>query len=318
MYVSDLAAAAQPHASQSARALHVRLTGMQVSAASWDHQDDLWVAGSIHGRPAVRMLPGSGGAPVIVTLPPGIQQITAFRVAPDGVRVALIVSTRAGPRVLLAAVVHSGDQVTLASAGQLGADLTQPSVAELVRRRPPAGRGPGGRRAAAVRGAGQRRPVHVPEHRAGDDLDHRGRPAQRPVRQLVRPASWPGRSASASCGARRWPAGTRPTRASCICPGTTPGSAFRAGLPPDPRIAAARRRTAALSARLSRFLPVRHLPRCRDVGKKTVRAPDNLAPGRLASSYGTRPGPWLRRAGYPGSGVPGLASRCQPQAKRPT
>ena len=73
------------------------------------------------------MLPGSGGAPDIVTLPPGIQQITAFRVAPDGVRVALIVSTRSGPRVLLAAVVHSGDQVTLASAGQLGADLAQPT-----------------------------------------------------------------------------------------------------------------------------------------------------------------------------------------------
>jgi hypothetical protein len=126
VYVSDLAAAAQPHASQSALALHSRLTGMKVSAASWDHADDLWVAGSIHGRPAVRMLPGSGGAPVIVTLPPGIQQISAFQVAPDGVRVALIVSTRSGPRVLLAAVVHSGDQVTLASAGQLGADLAQP------------------------------------------------------------------------------------------------------------------------------------------------------------------------------------------------
>ena len=51
VYVSNLAAAAQPHASQSARALHVRLTGMKVSAASWDQQDNLWVAGSIHGRP---------------------------------------------------------------------------------------------------------------------------------------------------------------------------------------------------------------------------------------------------------------------------
>jgi hypothetical protein len=127
VYVSDLAAAAQPHASQSARALHVRITGMKVSALSWDHQDNLWLAGSIHGRPAVRVLPGKGGAPGIVTLPPGIQQITAFRVAPDGVRVALIVTTPAGPRVLLAAVVHSGDQVALASAGQLGADLTQPT-----------------------------------------------------------------------------------------------------------------------------------------------------------------------------------------------
>ena len=48
--------------------------------------------------------------------------------APDGVRVALIVSTRAGQRVLLAAVVHSGNQVSLASAGTLGADLTQPTA----------------------------------------------------------------------------------------------------------------------------------------------------------------------------------------------
>jgi hypothetical protein len=127
VYVSDLAAAAQPHASQSARALHVRITGMKVSAASWDYQDNLWVAGSIQGRPAVRVLPGSGGAPDIVTLPAGIRQITAFRVAPDGVRVAMIVSTQAGPHVLLAAVVHSGNQVALASAGELGADLTQPT-----------------------------------------------------------------------------------------------------------------------------------------------------------------------------------------------
>ena len=50
VYVSNLATAAQPRASQSARALHVRITGMKVSAASWDQQDDLWVAGSIHGR----------------------------------------------------------------------------------------------------------------------------------------------------------------------------------------------------------------------------------------------------------------------------
>jgi hypothetical protein len=128
VYVSNLAAAAQPHASQSGRALHVRLTGMKISAASWDYQDNLWVAGSIHGRPAVRMLPGKGGRPAIVTLPPGIKQITAFRVAPDGVRVALIVSGAAGQHVLLAAVVHSGNQVTLASAGEIGVEMAQPTA----------------------------------------------------------------------------------------------------------------------------------------------------------------------------------------------
>ncbi len=128
VYLSDLATAAQPHASQSARALHVRLTGMKISAASWDYQDNLWVAGSIHGRPAVRVLPGKSGAPTIVTLPPGIKQITAFRVAPDGVRVALIVSGAAGQHVLLAAVVQSGHQLTLASAGQLGVEMAQPTA----------------------------------------------------------------------------------------------------------------------------------------------------------------------------------------------
>ena len=126
VYVSDLAAAGQSHASQSARALHVRLTGMKVSAASWDHQDNLWVAGSIHGQ-AVRMLPGKGGTPLIVTLPPGIQQISAFRVAPDGVRVALIVSTGWPTR----AAGRRGAQREPGEPGQrrtLGADLTQPTA----------------------------------------------------------------------------------------------------------------------------------------------------------------------------------------------
>ncbi len=128
LYTADLAAAGQPRASQSARDLHARLAGLKVSAASWDYQDDLWVAGTSHGRLAVRMFPGKGGAPVTVTLPPGIQQVTALRVAPDGVRVALIVSTKVGPHVLLAAIVHSENQVTLASAGQLAVDLADPTA----------------------------------------------------------------------------------------------------------------------------------------------------------------------------------------------
>jgi Lipoprotein LpqB beta-propeller domain/Sporulation and spore germination len=128
LYTADLAAAAQPRASESARDLHARLTGLKVSAVSWDAQDELWVAGTSHGRLAVRMLRGSGGGPVTVTLPPGIQRVTALRVAPDGVRVALIVSTAAGPHVLLAAVVRSADQITLSSAGQLAVDLADPTA----------------------------------------------------------------------------------------------------------------------------------------------------------------------------------------------
>ncbi len=128
LYTADLAAAALSRASQSARDLRIRATGMKVSAASWDFENELWVAGTMHGRLAVRVFPGRGGAPVTVTLPPGIRQISALRVAPDGVRVALIASNRSGPHVLLAAVVRSGNQVTLSSAGQLGADLTDPTA----------------------------------------------------------------------------------------------------------------------------------------------------------------------------------------------
>ncbi|HTT50600.1 MAG TPA: LpqB family beta-propeller domain-containing protein [Streptosporangiaceae bacterium] len=128
LYTSDLAAAAQPRATQSARALQLRLTGMKISAVSWDDHDNLWVAGSIHGQPAVRMLQARGGEPATVTLPSQIQQISALQVAPDGVRVAMIVSTKSGSQVLLAAIVQSANQASLSSAGQLGVDLTVPSA----------------------------------------------------------------------------------------------------------------------------------------------------------------------------------------------
>ena len=47
---------------------------------------------------------------------------------------------------------------------------------------------------------------------------------------------------------------------------------------------------------------------------------DPGAPEGLAWTHGTRPGPWLRRRGSGQHGLVGnrSASRCQPQAKRPT
>ena len=132
LYTSSLSAAAKPHASSAARALQTRMSGMSIASVSWDRNDNLWVAGTSGGKPRVWVLGPSKGTPVSVHLRSNIKSVTALRVAPDGVRVAMIasVSTVNGlvKEVLLGAILRSNDQVTLSSAGQLGADLTRPSA----------------------------------------------------------------------------------------------------------------------------------------------------------------------------------------------
>jgi hypothetical protein len=132
LYTSSLSAAAKPHASSAARALQIRMSGVSVASVSWDRNDDLWVAGTSGGKPRVWVLGPSKGTPVSVRLPSNIRSVTALRVAPDGVRVAMIasVSTVNGlvKEVLLDAILRSNDEVTLSGAGQLGADLTRPSA----------------------------------------------------------------------------------------------------------------------------------------------------------------------------------------------
>ena len=133
LYTSSLAAAAAPHASAAQRALQTRMSDVSVTSLSWDRYDNLWVAGMSGGKPRVWLLAASGGKPVSVGLPPDIRSLTALRVAPDGVRVAMIArvgTSAAGPEteVLLGAVVQANNQVMLSSAGQIGADLKAPSA----------------------------------------------------------------------------------------------------------------------------------------------------------------------------------------------
>jgi WD40 repeat protein len=134
LYTSSLSAAAKPHASVSARTLQTRMSGATITSLSWDRHDNLWVAGSSGGKPRVWKLSASGER-VSVGLPSNILGVTALRVAPDGVRVALIASVKpssgAAPdtEVLLSAIEGpSEQQVMLSSAEQIGADLTQPSA----------------------------------------------------------------------------------------------------------------------------------------------------------------------------------------------
>ncbi len=130
---SSLSAAAKPHASASARALQIRMSGASISSVSWDRYDTLWAAGTSGGKPRVWMLKAAGGSPVTVGLPSGVRAVTALRVAPDGVRVAMVTRTRTSTgsgtetEVLLGAIVRA-DQVLVSSAGQIGADLHQPSA----------------------------------------------------------------------------------------------------------------------------------------------------------------------------------------------
>jgi len=132
LYTSSLFAAAKPHASSAARALQIRMSGVSIASVSWDRNDNLWVAGTSGGKPRVWVLGPSKGTPARVRLRSNIRSVTALRVAPDGVRVAMIASVRTVnglvKEVLLGAILRSNDQVTLSSAGQLGADLTRPSA----------------------------------------------------------------------------------------------------------------------------------------------------------------------------------------------
>ena len=132
VYTEDLAAAARQHASASAGGLEAQLTGITVSALTWDSGDNLWIAGSQHGRPRLWVLSAVGGVPVSVALPAVAKQVADLRVAADGVRVAMIVNTASGRQVLLAAIVRAAAsvrteaQVTLSAATQIGADLSVP------------------------------------------------------------------------------------------------------------------------------------------------------------------------------------------------
>jgi Lipoprotein LpqB beta-propeller domain/Sporulation and spore germination len=98
------------------------LTARQINSGtctslSWDNQGNIWVAAGTH----VWMLPPSGSAAVPVFLPgpsalagpsaslPASDSIAALGVAPDGVRVAMIVRSANGPaQVLLGAISQTG------------------------------------------------------------------------------------------------------------------------------------------------------------------------------------------------------------------
>jgi hypothetical protein len=123
VYTSDLVAA-KANASPSAGELRARLTGASLTGLSWDSQDDLWVAGRIHGTSGLWVLPGGKGPKTQVSLPADTGQVTGLRFAPDGVRVALIAGEGASAHMALAVASRNGTFFSLVHRIPLAPELT--------------------------------------------------------------------------------------------------------------------------------------------------------------------------------------------------
>ena len=99
--------------------------GGKVTSLSWDRTGDLWAATS----KGVWLLRPGGKAPAAVDLPlDGKQQVTMLRVAPDGVRVAMIVRGPDGSHVMVGAIARSGSAASITSPVQVGAKVAQPAA----------------------------------------------------------------------------------------------------------------------------------------------------------------------------------------------
>jgi spore germination protein GerM len=97
--------------------------GGKVTSLSWDLAGDLWAATS----KGVWLLQTGGKAPTAVDLPfDGKQQVTMLRVAPDGVRVAMIVRGPDGSHVMVGAITRSRSAASIGSTVQVGTKVAHP------------------------------------------------------------------------------------------------------------------------------------------------------------------------------------------------
>ena len=94
-----------------------------ITTLSWDSAGGLWVVGQVGGRAQVWWLE-QGARPVPVSVPKPLAPVTALRVAPDGVRAALVTGSGAGARLWLAAIVRTGNQATIGNPVPIGTDIT--------------------------------------------------------------------------------------------------------------------------------------------------------------------------------------------------
>ncbi len=116
--------------SHHARLREWRPTSGSCTSVSWDDQGNLWIAAG--GE--VWMLPPGGTTAPLVTMAgvPPEDEVTQFRVAPDGVRAAMIVrgvfGRRPGSQVQLAAITHSGPSASVGSPVIIGSAIADPEA----------------------------------------------------------------------------------------------------------------------------------------------------------------------------------------------
>jgi hypothetical protein len=97
--------------------------GGTFNSLSWDRMGDLWAVGD---NSVWMLTPGSGSTGIN---PSGFLQggrLTAFRVAPDGIRVAMIVQHGASSQLLLAAISRDGPAASIGDTVVIGAQIPSP------------------------------------------------------------------------------------------------------------------------------------------------------------------------------------------------
>src|SRR5260370_14358122 len=93
-----------------------QLTAARITALSWDSSGGLWVSGEAGRRARVWWL-DRGARPVVVNVPDNIGPISVLRVAPDGVRVAMVAGSGAHTGLCLAAIQRTADHMAICNAG---------------------------------------------------------------------------------------------------------------------------------------------------------------------------------------------------------
>jgi hypothetical protein len=117
LYTGDLTTG--PGDRQSVGQLRQQLTG-NFTSLSWDNSGALWVVGQRGQRQGVWVLPHGQDPAYSVQLPPGLGSVTSLRVAPDGVRVAMIVGQGAKAHLVLAAAMRDKTGFFLSTTAPLG------------------------------------------------------------------------------------------------------------------------------------------------------------------------------------------------------